>query len=83
MSVSVDRFIHDGFVRLDGAFPRPLADACRQVLWRATGCNENDPTTWTRPVVRIGGLRGRAGLPQVANQHRVTRARAADAVPLL
>lgn len=56
MSVSVDRFIHDGFVRLDGAFPRPLADACRQVLWRATGCNENDPTTWTRPVVRIGEL---------------------------
>ncbi|HEY5925350.1 MAG TPA: hypothetical protein VIV11_26885 [Kofleriaceae bacterium] len=48
--------MRDGIVRIDGAFPRELADACRQILWRATGCDEADPATWTRPVVRIGEL---------------------------
>lgn len=52
----IDGFIHDGFVRIDDAFPRDLAEACRQILWRATGCREDDPTTWTQPVVRIGEI---------------------------
>lgn len=54
----IDQFISDGFVRIDDAFPRELADACRAILWRASGCVEDDPTTWTRPVVRIGELGG-------------------------
>lgn len=53
-AAQIERFIVDGFVRLDDAFPRELADACRRVLWQATGCTEDDPSTWTRPVVRIG-----------------------------
>lgn len=52
----IERFIVEGFIRIDDAFPRELADACRQVLWRATGCTEDDPSTWTRPVVRIGEI---------------------------
>ncbi|MBL9039044.1 MAG: phytanoyl-CoA dioxygenase family protein [Archangium sp.] len=54
--LSTTHFIHHGFVRIDGAFPRELADACRNILWRATGCGEDDPSTWTRPVVRIGEI---------------------------
>ena len=50
----VEQFITDGFVRLAGAFPRSLADEARALLWRATGCSPDDPTTWTRPVVRLG-----------------------------
>lgn len=42
----IDGFIHDGYKRLDGAFPRDLADGGRSILWRDTGCDENDPTTW-------------------------------------
>lgn len=49
----IEQFIVDGFIRLDAAFPREVADECRQILWQATGCSENDPSTWTRPVVRI------------------------------
>lgn len=55
-AAQIDRFIHDGFVRIDEAFPRALADSCRRVLWRATGCTEDAPATWTRPVVRIGEI---------------------------
>jgi hypothetical protein len=49
----IDSFITDGFVRLDDAFPAPLADECRSILWRLTGCAPDDRTTWTKPVIRI------------------------------
>jgi hypothetical protein len=52
----IDQFIRDGFVRIDEAFSRDLAEKCRGILWRATGCAEGDPSTWTRPVVRIGEI---------------------------
>jgi hypothetical protein len=49
----VDRFIAEGFVRIDNAFPRTIADAGLPALWRAIGCAADDPRTWTRPVVRV------------------------------
>lgn len=50
----IARFIDEGFVRLDDAFPAELAAECRARLWRDTGCDPDDPRTWTRPVVRLG-----------------------------
>jgi hypothetical protein len=49
----LDRFVRDGAILLKGAFSGELAVECRRRLWAATGCEENDPTTWTRPVIRI------------------------------
>jgi hypothetical protein len=51
----VNQFIRDGFVRIDRAFPRELADEARAILWRDAGCDPCDPTTWTKPVIRLGG----------------------------
>jgi len=50
----VQRFIEEGFVRIDGAFPRRLAEEAQAILWRDTGCDPRDPTTWSKPVVRLG-----------------------------
>lgn len=50
----IDQFVHDGFVRLDDAFPRQFADEGRAILWRDTGCDPDHRTTWTHPVVRLG-----------------------------
>lgn len=50
----IRQFIQDGFVRIDRAFPRQLADQGRAILWQDTGCDPDDPTTWTRPVIRLG-----------------------------
>lgn len=50
----IEQFITDGFVRIDKAFPRSFADAARTILWQETGCDPDDPGTWTRPVVRLG-----------------------------
>ncbi|SFD78592.1 Phytanoyl-CoA dioxygenase (PhyH) [Nannocystis exedens] len=49
----IENFIRDGFVRIDHAFPREVADEARAILWRATGCDPDDPATWTRPVIRL------------------------------
>jgi len=50
----IERFIRDGFVKIEAAFPPGLAAECRSILWRDTGCDEHDPSTWTKPVVRLG-----------------------------
>lgn len=50
----VRRFIDDGFIRIEGAFPREIADTGRAALWGAIGCDPHDPATWTRPVIRVG-----------------------------
>lgn len=50
----VDAFIECGFVKIEGAFPRSLADEARAILWRDTGCDPDDPLTWEKPVIRLG-----------------------------
>ncbi|GAA3394320.1 phytanoyl-CoA dioxygenase family protein [Cryptosporangium minutisporangium] len=55
MTVDQIAFVRDGFVHVPGAFPRDVADAARALLWERTGCDPDDPTTWTRPVIRLDG----------------------------
>ncbi|WP_129792051.1 phytanoyl-CoA dioxygenase family protein [Sphingosinicella sp. CPCC 101087] len=50
----VQNFVREGYVRIEGAFSRATADAARAILWRDTGCDPDDPSTWTRPVIRLG-----------------------------
>jgi hypothetical protein len=47
----IERFIADGFVAVEDAFSRELAEAGRAILWRDVG---DDPAVWTRPVLRLG-----------------------------
>lgn len=53
-AAAIDRFIQNGFIRIDNAFPASIADEARAILWRDTGCDPDDRSTWTRPVVRLG-----------------------------
>lgn len=62
----LEQFIVDGFVRIDGAFPRELADQARAILWQHTGCRADDPATWTKPVIRLG-LFGQEPFAKAAN----------------
>lgn len=50
----IDRFVEEGFLRIDHAFPRAIADDGLTALWQATGCDPGDPGSWTRPVLRVG-----------------------------
>jgi hypothetical protein len=53
-AAAIGSFISDGFVRIDGAFSPEQAAEARAVLWRDVGCDPDDRSTWTRPVVRLG-----------------------------
>lgn len=50
----IEQFVRDGFARIDNAFPSELAEECRAILWRDTGCDPDDPKTWTKPIIRLG-----------------------------
>jgi hypothetical protein len=54
----VRRFVDDGVLRIDQAFSPQVAEAVRHVLWRDSGCDPDDPRTWTRPVIRLGEYAG-------------------------
>lgn len=51
--IDIEQFVHEGFVRIDAAFPTETAIAAREILWRNTGCNPSDRSTWTKPVIRL------------------------------
>jgi hypothetical protein len=56
MHVDREAFARDGFVRLDQAFPRDLALRCQEIMWSKIDEDPDDPSTWTRPVVRLMGF---------------------------
>ena len=47
----IEQFVERGFVRLHRAFSRDVASRGREILWKDTGCDPADRSTWTRPVV--------------------------------
>ncbi|MFB9965716.1 phytanoyl-CoA dioxygenase family protein [Sinosporangium siamense] len=46
----VERFVDDGFVKVEGAFSAELAARAREILWRQMGLSPDDPAGWTEPV---------------------------------
>lgn len=51
---AIDDFVKNGFIKIEEAFPRELAERARSILWKDTGCDPDDPSTWTHPVIRLG-----------------------------
>lgn len=50
----IEQFILNGFVRIDNAFPRHIADEAVDILWKDLPCDRFNPSTWTEPVIRLG-----------------------------
>lgn len=69
----IEKFIADGFLRINDAFPRELAEAARAILWKATGCSPHDRGTWTQPVIRLG-MFTQAPFVEAANTPRLRAA---------
>lgn len=57
-AAQVEQFIQAGYVRIDRAFPRELAEEGRAIMWRDIPCDPHDPATWTKPVIRLPGYGG-------------------------
>jgi len=54
-AAQIEQFIQDGFVGIDRAFPKRLAEEARAIMWRDLACDPDDPASWTRPVIRLDG----------------------------
>ncbi|MDE3201337.1 MAG: phytanoyl-CoA dioxygenase family protein [Acidobacteriota bacterium] len=52
--LQIQEFVQEGFVKMEGVFSQEVATEARKILWRATGCDPDNPATWTRPVIRLG-----------------------------
>jgi hypothetical protein len=52
----IERFEVDGFVKLDGAVPAHLTDACADLLWSQIDAEPDDPSTWRQPVYWVGDM---------------------------
>ncbi|GAA4639142.1 phytanoyl-CoA dioxygenase family protein [Actinoallomurus vinaceus] len=52
----VERFVRDGFVKIEQAFPDRTARECASRLWAETGFDPDDPATWVKPVHRVGDM---------------------------
>jgi hypothetical protein len=49
-----NQFIENGFVRINNAFSAEVAAEARNILWKDMDVDPNDPSTWTKPVIRLG-----------------------------
>jgi hypothetical protein len=63
--VDVERFVADGFVKLEEAAPRAVADTARSLLWRQIGLSPDDPAGWREPVVWAADHTGEGALGEV------------------
>ncbi len=69
----IDQFIDNGYVRVSDAFPSSLAARCREILWRDTGCDPSDRSTWTKPVIRLNSY-NQTPFIEAANTSRLHKA---------
>jgi len=72
--VDADRFIADGFVKLDEAAPRAAGDAARAALWRQAGLSPHDPASWREPVIWTADLTGEGPFGELIGSPRLSRA---------
>jgi len=49
----IKNFIQEGFVKIENAFSKEIAEECLNILWKDTGCKTDDPSTWNQPVIRL------------------------------
>lgn len=48
--IVIQEFSRAGFVKIEQAVVRPVADAARALLWEQLGLSPDDPSGWTSPV---------------------------------
>ncbi|TYK47009.1 phytanoyl-CoA dioxygenase family protein [Actinomadura decatromicini] len=71
--IDVDAFIEHGFVRVEDAFPRDLADECRAIIWNDLGADPDDASSWPGPIATRPGY-GQAPFTAAANTPKLRAA---------
>lgn len=64
--LNLDAFISDGFVKVEQAAPRSVADAARNMLWQQLGLSPDEPEGWSDPVRWAADLTGHGPFGELA-----------------
>ncbi|HLU73564.1 MAG TPA: phytanoyl-CoA dioxygenase family protein [Nonomuraea sp.] len=72
--VDVDRFITEGFVKLEAAVPREVGDAANALVWQQIGLSPDDPDGWREPVVWTADMTGRGAFGEMMSSPRLRQA---------
>ncbi|WP_219467904.1 phytanoyl-CoA dioxygenase family protein [Nonomuraea rhizosphaerae] len=66
-----ERFIADGFVKIEAVVPPAVGDEARALLWRQIGMSPDDPSGWIKPVVWAADLTGEGPFGQIMSSPRL------------
>ncbi|GAA4507369.1 MULTISPECIES: phytanoyl-CoA dioxygenase family protein [Nonomuraea] len=72
--VDVDRFVTEGFAKLEAAVPREVADAASAQVWQQIGLSPDDPAGWREPVVWTADMTGHGAFGELARSPRLREA---------
>ncbi len=72
--VDLDAFVADGYVKVERAVPRSVADAARAALWEQIGLSPDAPEDWSAPVVWASDMTGSGPFGELVRSARVSAA---------
>ncbi|MCV7279402.1 phytanoyl-CoA dioxygenase family protein [Mycolicibacterium flavescens] len=67
-------FATDGYLKIERAAPREVADAARALLWRQLGLSPDDPGSWTEPVRWAADMTGAGPFGELARSPKLAAA---------
>ncbi|MDA0638872.1 phytanoyl-CoA dioxygenase family protein [Nonomuraea sp. MCN248] len=72
--VDTDRFVAEGFAKLEAAVPREVGDAARALVWRQIGLSPDEPDGWREPVVWAADVTGAGPFGEMMRSPRLRQA---------
>jgi hypothetical protein len=72
--VNLEAFNSDGYVKVEQAAPRAVADSARAVLWQRLGLTPEDPGQWSAPVMWTSDMTGEGPFGELARSPRLAAA---------
>lgn len=72
--LNLDAFMSDGYVKIEQAAPRSVADAARALLWRQLGLSPDEPDAWSAPVRWASDLTGQGPFGELARSSALAAA---------
>ncbi|SEH80555.1 Phytanoyl-CoA dioxygenase (PhyH) [Mycolicibacterium rutilum] len=67
-------FATDGYLKIEQAAPRAVADAARAVLWRQLGLSPDAPESWTEPVRWAADMTGEGPFGELVRSPKLAAA---------
>jgi hypothetical protein len=72
--VNLEAFVSDGYVKVEQAAPREIADAARAMLWQRLELTPEDPSQWSAPVMWTSDMTGEGPFGELARSPRLAAA---------